>query len=137
MRTALTHTQPEALVKGLLVQPMMLYQPSKIAAVGRRCLQRKLAIVVVGFPAVPLMTARTRLCISAAHTRKDIDHALEVRPSTCHVSCTLRGRIEEYPVELYLRRVLYVSESGLFNGYWHWLLVAIWLQILASPYPLR
>ena len=56
----------------------MLYQPMKIAATSRMCLQRKLAIVVVGFPAVPLMLGRTRLCISAAHTRKDIDWALEV-----------------------------------------------------------
>jgi len=64
------------------LQPMMLYQPSKIAAAGRLCLQRKLAIVVVGFPAVPLMTARTRLCISAAHTRKDMDYALEVSKLT-------------------------------------------------------
>ena len=56
----------------------MLYQPMKIAATSRMCLQRSLAIVVVGFPAVPLMLGRTRLCISAAHTRKDIEWALEV-----------------------------------------------------------
>lgn len=60
------------------LQPLMLYQPAKIAAVSRRCLEKKLAVVVVGFPAVPLMASRTRLCISAAHSREDMDTALEV-----------------------------------------------------------
>ena len=85
----------------MLVQPMMLYQPSKIAAISRRCLQRNLAIVVVGFPAVPLMTARTRLCISAAHTRKDIDHALEARPFL-NLTTTTMGQAESLPVGFYL-----------------------------------
>ncbi len=59
----------------------MLYQPAKIAAVSRVCLEKHLAVVVVGFPAVPLMAARTRLCISAAHSREDMDRALEVGTS--------------------------------------------------------
>lgn len=59
----------------------MLYQPAKIAAMSRRCLERGVAVVVVGFPAVPLIASRTRLCISAAHTREDMDLALEVRIS--------------------------------------------------------
>jgi len=36
----------------------------------------------VGFPATPLMTARARICISAAHTRADLEHALQARPQT-------------------------------------------------------
>ena len=32
----------------------------------------------MGFPATPLLTARIRVCISAAHTRADLDYALEV-----------------------------------------------------------
>lgn len=36
------------------------------------------AIVVVGFPATPLLTTRMRVCISAAHSRADLDYALEV-----------------------------------------------------------
>jgi hypothetical protein len=35
-------------------------------------------MVVVGFPATPLMTARARVCISAAHSKEDLDKALEV-----------------------------------------------------------
>lgn len=32
---------------------------------------------VVGFPATPLLLSRTRFCLSAAHTREDLDFALE------------------------------------------------------------
>ena len=31
--------------------------------------------MVVGFPASPLLLSRVRFCISAAHTRADIDEA--------------------------------------------------------------
>lgn len=71
------------------LQPILIYQPGKIAAFGRKTLERKLATVLVGFPACPLMLSRTRLCISAAHTRGDLDWAIEVglhalqRPSSC------------------------------------------------------
>jgi serine palmitoyltransferase len=33
----------------------MLYSAAKIGAFSRECLQRGLAVVVVGFPAVPLL----------------------------------------------------------------------------------
>lgn len=37
-----------------------------------------MAVVVVGFPATPLLLARARICISASHTREDLVRALEV-----------------------------------------------------------
>ena len=54
----------------------MLYHPGKIAAFGRLTLARGIAAVVVGFPATPLLTSRARICISAAHTREDLDRAI-------------------------------------------------------------
>lgn len=56
--------------------PVMLYNPTKIPAFSRECLKRGLAVVVVGFPAVPILMSRARFCISAGHTRKDLDKAL-------------------------------------------------------------
>ena len=56
--------------------PVMLYNPTKIAAFSRECLKRGLAVVVVGFPAVPILMSRARFCISAAHTRAELDRAL-------------------------------------------------------------
>ena len=58
------------------IMPVMLYNPTKIAAFSRECLKRGLAIVVVGFPAVPILMSRARFCISAGHTREDLDIAL-------------------------------------------------------------
>jgi len=59
------------------IMPVMLYNPTKIAAFSRECLKRGLAVVVVGFPAVPILMSRARFCISAGHTREDLDRALE------------------------------------------------------------
>jgi serine palmitoyltransferase len=60
------------------VIPIMLYNPAKIAAFSRECLARGLAVVVVGFPATPLLLSRARICLSAAHTREDLLWALSV-----------------------------------------------------------
>lgn len=62
---------------GSPVVPMMLYHPAKIPAFSRECLKRGLAVVVVGFPASPLLLSRTRVCISAGHSKADLDDALE------------------------------------------------------------
>lgn len=63
--------------------PMVLYNPTKIAAFSRECYARGLAVVVVGFPATPMMTSRARFCISAAHTREELDLALEKIEEVC------------------------------------------------------
>jgi len=59
------------------IVPVMLYNPAKIAAFSRFCLERNLAVVVVAFPAAPLLLSRARFCISAAHTREALEDALE------------------------------------------------------------
>ncbi|KAK4719593.1 hypothetical protein R3W88_017931 [Solanum pinnatisectum] len=60
------------------VMPIMLYNPAKILAFSRECLKQKVAAVTVAFPATPLLLARARICISAAHSRDDLIKALEV-----------------------------------------------------------
>jgi serine palmitoyltransferase len=40
-------------------------------------LKRGIAIVVVGYPATPIISSRARFCISSAHTREDLDKAIE------------------------------------------------------------
>jgi serine palmitoyltransferase len=59
------------------IMPVMLYNPTKIAAFSRECLKRGLAVVVVGFPAVPILMSRARFCISAGHSREELDRALK------------------------------------------------------------
>uniref|UniRef100_A0A8C1FXM3 Serine palmitoyltransferase, long chain base subunit 2a n=1 Tax=Cyprinus carpio TaxID=7962 RepID=A0A8C1FXM3_CYPCA len=60
------------------VVPMMLYMPAKIGAFGREMLKRNIGVVVVGFPATPIIESRARFCISAAHTKEMLDRALDV-----------------------------------------------------------
>jgi serine palmitoyltransferase len=56
--------------------PMMLYHLSILPFLTRFLLERKIAIVIVGFPVCPLLLNRIRFCISASHTREDLDYAI-------------------------------------------------------------
>ncbi|TMW57410.1 hypothetical protein Poli38472_003335 [Pythium oligandrum] len=70
------------------VIPVMIYALSKVGEFSRECMKRNLAVVTVGFPATPLLLARVRFCVSAAHTREDMDEALkklEEVAKICHV----------------------------------------------------
>jgi serine palmitoyltransferase len=60
------------------IVPCMIYYPAKIAAFSRECLKRNLAVVVVGFPATSVILSRIRFCISAGHSRKDLEFAIKV-----------------------------------------------------------
>eukprot|EP00003_Mantamonas_plastica_P021840 TRINITY_DN3600_c1_g1_i4.p2 TRINITY_DN3600_c1_g1~~TRINITY_DN3600_c1_g1_i4.p2 ORF type:complete len:176 (-),score=57.40 TRINITY_DN3600_c1_g1_i4:3-530(-) len=60
------------------VVPVLLLHAPKIGCFSRECLERGLAVVVVGFPATPLLLARARFCLSASHTREDLEMALDV-----------------------------------------------------------
>nr|XP_033808011.1 serine palmitoyltransferase 2 isoform X1 [Geotrypetes seraphini] len=60
------------------IVPLMLYMPAKIGAFGREMLKRNIGVVVVGFPATPIIESRARFCVSAAHTREMLDIALKV-----------------------------------------------------------
>ena len=56
--------------------PVMLHHPWKMGAFSRRCLDRGIAVVVVGNPAVPILYERVRFCISAAHTIPQLSEAI-------------------------------------------------------------
>lgn len=62
--------------EGSPVIPILIINPAKIAAFSREAMLRGLAVVVVGFPATGIIESRVRFCISAAHTRQDLDRAL-------------------------------------------------------------
>ncbi|XP_063146244.1 serine palmitoyltransferase 2 [Candoia aspera] len=59
------------------VVPLMLYMPAKLGALGRELLKRQIGIVVVGFPATPIIESRARICLSASHNREILDTALK------------------------------------------------------------
>ncbi|KAI8376264.1 pyridoxal phosphate-dependent transferase [Radiomyces spectabilis] len=63
--------------EGSPVIPLLLFNPAKISAFSREALKRGIAICVVGYPATPIISSRARFCVSASHTRQDLDDTLE------------------------------------------------------------
>lgn len=58
------------------IMPVVLYNPGKVAAFSRLAYERGIAITMVGYPATPLLKPRSRICISASHSRADLEWAL-------------------------------------------------------------
>ncbi|TDL20645.1 serine palmitoyltransferase 2 [Rickenella mellea] len=58
--------------------PLLLFNPGKMPAFSRMMLARKtpIVVVVVAYPATPLVTSRVRFCVSASHTKADVDTLL-------------------------------------------------------------
>lgn len=78
------------------VMPIMVYHLCYISGISRRCLQRHIAMVVVGFPATALLQSRCRVCISASHTKEDLDYALEVIYDICS-KMALQYNVKQLP----------------------------------------
>jgi len=57
--------------------PVMLHHSIKMGQFSRRCLQSGIAVVIVGYPAVPVLYERVRFCISAAHTREQLTSVVQ------------------------------------------------------------
>jgi len=57
--------------------PIMLYNPGKMSAFSHEMLKRKISVVIVGYPATPLISSRVRFCVSAAHNKEDLDRILK------------------------------------------------------------
>lgn len=57
--------------------PIMLYNPAKMSAFSHEMLKRNISVVVVGYPATPLISSRARFCISSAHNKEDMDRILQ------------------------------------------------------------
>ena len=63
---------------GSPVVPLLLFHLGKMCAFHRMMRARKtpIVVVVVSYPATPLITSRARFCVSASHTKDDIDTVL-------------------------------------------------------------
>jgi serine palmitoyltransferase len=56
--------------------PVLLYNPAKMPAFSHEMLRRKISVVIVAYPATPLISSRARFCVSAAHNKDDMDRIL-------------------------------------------------------------
>jgi len=61
------------------IVPLLLFNLGKMCVFRRMMLARKtpIVVVVVAYPATSLTTARVRFCVSASHTKDDIDTVLQ------------------------------------------------------------
>lgn len=61
------------------IVPLILFNPGKMNVFSQMMLARKtpIAVVVVSYPATELITCRVRFCLSAAHTKEDVDTLLQ------------------------------------------------------------
>ncbi|KAF4674575.1 serine palmitoyltransferase, long chain base subunit [Perkinsus olseni] len=57
---------------------VLLCVPETVPTFFRAALKRNLACVVVGYPAVPVLLSRARFCVSASHTREQIDYTISM-----------------------------------------------------------
>lgn len=60
------------------IVPLLLFNPGKMCMFHRMMKDRQtpIVVVVVAYPATSLTTSRVRFCVSAAHTKEDIDTVL-------------------------------------------------------------
>lgn len=60
------------------IVPLLLFNPGKMNMFHRLMKMRAtpIVVVVVAYPATPLVTSRVRFCVSAAHTKDDVDVVL-------------------------------------------------------------
>jgi serine palmitoyltransferase len=59
------------------IVPLLVFSPGKMGSFSRLMLEKyNIVTVVVAYPATPLVSSRVRFCVSAAHTKEDIDRVL-------------------------------------------------------------
>jgi len=60
------------------IVPLLLFNPGKMNMFHQMMKDRQtpIIVVVVAYPATPLVTGRVRFCVSAAHTKEDVDCVL-------------------------------------------------------------
>jgi serine palmitoyltransferase len=113
--------------------PLMLFQPGKMHLFSRMMLQRRarvygpeanmprtgvgipIAVVVVSYPATTLTTARVRFCISASHTKEDVDTLLDaVDEVGTLIGLKLSANVRErWTLEECKRRAVELVERGI------------------------
>ena len=60
------------------VVPILTHTISRMTHVARHCFEHGVAVVVAGYPATDISSARIRLCVSASHTKEQLDRVVDV-----------------------------------------------------------
>ncbi|TFK89332.1 serine palmitoyltransferase 2 [Polyporus arcularius HHB13444] len=95
------------------VVPLLLFHPGKMAVFSRmmRTRQIPIVVVVVAYPATPLVTSRVRFCLSASHTKEDIDIVLRACDEVGEVLDLKQAPGERWPVEEIISRAVEIVRA--------------------------
>jgi len=88
------------------IVPLLLFNLGKLPIFHRMMKDRQTPIVavVVAYPATSLVSGRVRFCLSAAHTKEDIDLVLKACDEIGELLDLKHGQGERWPLEEIMNR---------------------------------
>lgn len=88
------------------IVPLLIFNPGKLPMFHRLMVNRAtpIVVVVVAYPATPLVSGRVRFCVSAAHTKEDIDTVIEACDEIGDVLDLKHGKGERWPLQEIMAR---------------------------------
>jgi serine palmitoyltransferase len=88
------------------IVPLLVFNLGKLPLFHRMMKDRAtpIIVVVVAYPATSLVSGRVRFCISAAHTKEDVDLVLKACDEIGEVLDLKHGQGERWPIEDIIRR---------------------------------
>ena len=97
------------------VIPMLLFHPGKMSVFSRMMLEWNvpIAVVVVAYPATPLVTSRVRFCLSASHVKTDVDTVLRACDEIGDLLDIRHGRVKErWPVDKIIENAVQIVKGA-------------------------
>jgi serine palmitoyltransferase len=88
------------------IVPLLIFNPGKLPMFHRMMKDRTtpIVVVVVAYPATPLVSGRVRFCLSAAHTKEDVDVVLKACDEIGDILDLKHGAGERWPLEEIINR---------------------------------
>lgn len=96
------------------IVPLLLFNPGKMNVFSQMMLERPktpIVVVVVAYPATELVTSRVRFCLSAAHTKEDVDVLLRACDEVGDWLDLKNGTGERWGIEEVVRRAVELVNS--------------------------
>ncbi|KAF9516140.1 hypothetical protein BS47DRAFT_1341236 [Hydnum rufescens UP504] len=100
------------------VIPMLLFNPGKMLLFSRLMLEWKvpIVVVVVAYPATPLVTSRVRFCLSASHVKTDVDMLLRACDEIGDLLDLKHGHVKErWTVDKIIDNALQIAKDASFS----------------------
>ncbi|KAF8639168.1 hypothetical protein AX17_001655 [Amanita inopinata Kibby_2008] len=98
------------------IVPLLLFNPGKMCIFHRMMKDRQtpIIVVVVAYPATPLVTSRVRFCVSAAHTKEDIDTILRACDEIGDMLDLKHGigKAERWPIDEITKKAVELVETA-------------------------